>query len=63
MKGSGNIGKTISITIGKGSIGHNNRKFIAQNVDSGRTSENITLVCKDIKEIYHELFDKALSEY
>lgn len=63
MKGSGNIGKTISITIGKGSIGHNNRKFIAQNVDSGRTSENITLVCKDIKEIYHKLFDKALSEY
>lgn len=63
MKGSGNIGKTISITIGKGSIGHNNRKFIAQNVDSGRTSENITLVCKDIKEIYHELFDKALFEY
>lgn len=63
MKGSGNIGKTISITIGKGSIGHNNRKFIAQNVDSSRTSENITLVCKDIKEIYHELFDKALSEY
>lgn len=63
MKGSGNIGKTISITIGKGSIGHNNRKFIAQNVDSGRMSENITLVCKDIKEIYHELFDKALFEY
>ena len=63
MKGSGNIGKTISITIGKGSIGHNNRKFIAQNVDSSRTSENITLVCKDIKEIYHELFDKALYEY
>lgn len=63
MKGSGNIGKTISITIGKGSIGHNNRKFIAQNVDSSRTSENITLTCKDIKEIYHEIFDKALSEY
>lgn len=63
MKGSGNIGKTISIAIGKGSIGHNNRKFIAPNVDSSRTSENITLVCKDIKEIYHELFDKVLSEY
>lgn len=51
------------MAIGKGSIGHNNRKFIAPNVDSSRTSENITLVCKDIKEIYHELFDKVLSEY
>lgn len=63
MKGSGNIGKTISITIGKGSIGHNNRKFIAQNVDSGRTSENITLTCENIKDVYHEIFDEDLYKY
>lgn len=57
------IGKTISIIIGKGSISHNNREFIAPNVDSSRTSENITLVCENLKDIYHEIFDEALSEY
>ena len=57
------IGKTISIIIGKGSIGHNNREFIAPNVDSSRTSENITIVCENLKDVYHEIFDKALSEY
>ena len=57
------IGKTISIIIGKGSIGHNNRKFIAPNVDRSRTSKNITLVCENLKDIYHEIFDEALSEY
>lgn len=57
------IGKTISIIIGKGSIGHNNREFIAPNVDKSRTSENVTLICENLKDIYHEIFDEALSEY
>ncbi|MBD5146892.1 MAG: recombinase [Ruminococcus sp.] len=57
------IGKTISIIIGKGSIGHNNREFIASNVDKSRTSENITLVCENLKDVYHEIFNEALSEY
>lgn len=57
------IKRTISGRIDKGSIGHNNREFIAPNVDKSRTHENITLVKKDIQEVYHELFDKALDEY
>lgn len=57
------IGKTISIIIGKGSIGHNNREFIAPNFDRNRTSENITLICENLKDVYHEIFDEALSEY
>ncbi|SEL46648.1 plasmid recombination protein [Ruminococcus albus] len=57
------IKRTISGRIDKGSIGHNNRKFIAPNVDKNRTHENITLIKKDIQSVYHELFDKALDEY
>ena len=57
------IKRSISGRIDKGSIGHNNRKFIAPNVDKSRTHENITLVCEDIQTVYHQLFDKALEEY
>ena len=63
MKGEMHIKRTISGRIDKGSIGHNNREFIAPNVDKKRTHENIILVREDIQKIYHELFDKALDEY
>ena len=58
-----NIKRTISGRIGKGSIGHDNRKFIAKNVDASRTDQNIVLVQDDIEQVYHELFDEALTEY
>ena len=63
LKGEMLIKRSISGRIDKGSIGHNNRVFIAPNVDKSRTHENITLVKEDIQTVYHELFDKALSEY
>ncbi|MBE6873561.1 MAG: recombinase [Ruminococcus albus] len=55
--------RTISGRIGKGSIGHDNRKFIAKNVDAARTDQNIVLVQDDIEQVYHELFNEALAEY
>lgn len=55
--------RTISFMNGEGSIGHNTRSFIAKNVDASRTKNNITLISEDIKQVYHKLFDKALSEY
>lgn len=55
--------RTISFMNGKGSIGHNTRSFIADNVDASRTKNNITLIHEDIKQVYHKLFDKALGEY
>ncbi|MBR6872411.1 MAG: plasmid recombination protein [Ruminococcus sp.] len=58
-----NIKRTISGRLGKGSIGHDNRKFIANNVDASRTDQNIVLVQDDIEQVYHELFDEALVEY
>ena len=55
--------RTISFMNGKGSIGHNTRSFIADNVDASRTKNNIPLIHEDIKQVYHKLFDKALDEY
>ena len=55
--------RTISFMNGKGSIGHNTRSFIADNVDASRTKNNITLIHEDIKQVYHKLFNKALDEY
>lgn len=55
--------RTISFMNGKGSIGHNTRSFIADNVDASRTKNNITLIHEDIKLVYYKLFDKALDKY
>ena len=57
------IKRTISGRIDKGSVAHNNREFIAPNVDKNRSHENITIVKEDIKAVYHELFDKPLADY
>ena len=55
--------RTISFMNGEGSIGHNTRRFIADNVDASRTKNNITLIHEDIKQAYHKLFDEVLKEY
>ncbi len=49
--------------MGRGSTAHNNRTFSTPNVDQSRTSENITLVQEDVREVYHQLFDVALEKY
>lgn len=54
---------SVSFRQDAGSIEHNNRIFIADNVDSSRSPENIVYVQKDLRELYHELFDSALAEY
>ena len=48
---------------GKGSLTHNRRDFIAENVDSSRTPLNIEYHNEDIRAVYHELFDNALARY
>lgn len=45
------------------SVEHNNRIFVADNVDSSRSADNIIYVQKDLREFYHEIFDGALAEY
>ena len=48
---------------GKGSLTHNRRDFIAENVDSSRTPLNVEYRNEDIRAVYHELFDDALAHY
>ena len=60
---------SISFTLGKASVPHeanvehNNREFIANNVNKSKIFENITYKKQDIREAYHELFDESLNEY
>lgn len=48
---------------------HNRREYekfgkpIPDNIDVSKSSENITLVDKDLKEAYHEIFGEALEKY
>ena len=55
--------RTISAMRGKGSLSHNRRDFIAENVDSSRTPLNVEYRNEDIRAVYHELFDNALAHY
>ena len=55
--------RTISAMVGKGSVNHNSRKFRAENVDGTRTHLNIDYCNENIKTVYHELFDEALTRY
>ena len=48
--------KRISFGQGKGSLTHNNREFMADNVDPLRTPQNITFVRQPIGEAYDQLF-------
>lgn len=58
-----------SFTLGKASVAHganlehNNREFIARNIDASKTSENITYARRDVQETYQTLFGAALKEY
>ncbi len=55
--------RTISMMVGKGSLNHNNRTFIAKNVDSERSKGNKVYMKESIKKVYHALFDAALEIY
>ena len=54
---------SISFRSDDGCIEHNNCDFFTDNVDKSRTPNNITYVKRDLRGLYHELFDKALAEY
>ena len=54
---------SVSFRQDAGSVEHNNRVFITDNVDSSRSPDNIVYVRKDLREFYHEFFDDALAEY
>ena len=57
----GNI--SLSVRVDAGCIEHDNRTFIAKNVHAEKTSDNITYVKKDLRELYNNLFSEALRKY
>ena len=57
------MGTTISFVKGKGSITHNNRDFVADNVDRDRMAWNEYYVRQPIREAYEQIFGLAVEEY
>ena len=55
--------RTISGMIGAGSLAHNRRDFIAENVDPDRVHLNICYQNENLKEVYKELFDDSVKRY
>lgn len=49
--------------IGAGSLAHNRRAFVAENVDRERVHLNIKYCDENLKTVYHELFDQAVERY
>ena len=49
--------------IGAGSLAHNRRDFVAENVDPDRVQLNICYNNENLKEVYKELFDDAAERY
>ena len=57
------MGKTISFVKGKGSLSHNNRDFVAENVDQDRMDWNVYYIQQSLREAYDQLFGAAVAEY
>lgn len=57
--------RTASITKGRGNAKHNTRtqERTPQNIDTARTEENKTLIHRDIRQAYHEIFQPAVDAY
>jgi len=57
------ITRTISVVKGKGSIAHNNREFIAENVIEERMVDDICYKKEKLEDAYEHLFGDAIREY
>lgn len=59
----------VSMPQGKGSQLHNRREYskidksLPDNIDASKTAENVTLIDKDIRQAYAEIFGEALKRY
>ena len=57
------MARTLSFVKGKGSISHNNRDFIANNVDKDRIELNTNYIQQPLKEAYDQLFGDAITVF
>ena len=55
--------RLLSGMIGAGSLAHNRRDFVAENVDPDRVHLNICYQNENLKEVYKELFDDSVERY
>ena len=55
--------RTISGMTGTGSLAHNRRDFVAENVDPNRVYLNICYRDENLKDFYKELFDESVERY
>lgn len=55
--------RTISGMTGAGSLAHNRRDFIAENVNPNRVYLNICYRDENLKDVYKELFDESVERY
>ena len=60
---------SVSFTLGRESkanqinLDHNNREFLANNIDKNKLNQNVIFVRQDPEQVYNELFSDALKEY
>lgn len=54
---------SISVVKGKGSVNHNNREFVTDNVDRDRIKDNIIYKCERLEDAYRHCFEQAITEY
>ena len=54
---------SISVVKGKGSVSHNNREFVTDNVDRDRIKDNIIYKCERLEDAYRHCFEQAITEY
>lgn len=57
------MGKSVSITLGTGSLNHNNGVFCTENVDPTLTPNNVVLTQQKLEDVYHSIFSEALERY
>lgn len=54
---------SVSIAKGRGSMSHNNREFITENVDKDRVKDNIVYKQESLTEAYEKCFGQAIQNY
>lgn len=54
---------SISVCKGKGSLAHNNRDFVTENVDRDRIKDNIIYKQESLQDAYERCFGQAVEDY
>ena len=53
----------VSVSNGRGSLRHNNREFVAENVDKNRIKDNVTLERMSLTDAYKMAYGESIDKY